>query len=284
MKYSHYFILGMLFILVAQACTERMICPAYQSAFIHDEEVLRKQFSYFNEDSMPKVLEASKDKYLLLEPMTYRQKMRSLETIPMRDIYLVEEDSLEFDDELLLAEQDVRSRDLYDSADLMKDHSLEEVAADSTVADSTYKISIKKEKFNIDQELYLWYLRKYLVYPDVRLQMEESLIEETTTAPDSTAKKKGFFGFFKNLFKKKKKKDEAVEGEEGEEELETSATELEEEEPKKKKGAFSFLKKGDKPPKKKKEKRKKEQEEPGESDLKIQNEEDEDDGEGDDDF
>ncbi len=149
----------MLVILMAQACTERMICPAYQSAFIHDEEILRQRFSYFNEDSTPKILEASKDRYLLLEPMSYRRKLRSLQTIPMKDIYPVEDDSLAFDDELLLAERDAKTGDLYDSADLVKDHSID-TKEDSTAADSVYVISLKKEKFNIDQELYLWYLRK----------------------------------------------------------------------------------------------------------------------------
>ncbi|MEM7110780.1 MAG: hypothetical protein AAF519_21295, partial [Bacteroidota bacterium] len=94
MKYSYLIILGVLCLLMVQACTERMICPAYQSAFIHDEEELRKRFSYFKEDSTPKILEASKNRYLLLEPVSYRRKLRSLQTVPMKDVYPVEEDSL----------------------------------------------------------------------------------------------------------------------------------------------------------------------------------------------
>ncbi|MEM8564987.1 MAG: hypothetical protein AAGF85_00910 [Bacteroidota bacterium] len=271
----------MLCILMVQACTERMICPAYQSAFIHDEEELRKRFSYFNEDSTPKLLEASKNRYLLLEPVSYRRKLRSLQTIPMKDVYPIEEDSLAFDDEFALAERDIGSRDLYDSADLVKDHSIETGAVDSTAADSAYVISIKKEKFNIDQELYLWYLRKYLVYPDVRLQQEDNAEEAAMAAKKE---KKGFFGFFKNLFKKKNKEEE-IEGDGADGDVETSATEVDEGEvQEEKKGLFSFLKKGDKPPKEKKpkvkkeKKKKKKDEPPAEAPPE---EEDEDDGEDD---
>ena len=39
--------------LLFSACTQRMICPAYQSAFIYDKNELRKRFSYFQEDSTP---------------------------------------------------------------------------------------------------------------------------------------------------------------------------------------------------------------------------------------
>lgn len=260
MKYPYHLLLGMLLVLAVQGCTERLICPAYQSAFIHDEEALRKRFSYFNEDSTPKVLEASKNKYLLIEPVSYRRKLRSLQTIPMVDVYYEEEDSLAFDDEFLLAERDVRSRDLYDSADLVKDHSLPESVTDSLSADTTYVISVKKEDFNIDQELYLWYLRKYLVYPDVRIEQQENIDPETLKAAQKKKRKerKGIRGFFQRLFSKKDQEEEATESgelaEANEEELETSATELEEGETEKK-GLFSFLKKGNKPPKQKKEKK-----------------------------
>ena len=54
-----------LFALLASSCTQKMICPAYQSSFIYDKETLRKKFSYFKEDSTPKILTASKTKYLV---------------------------------------------------------------------------------------------------------------------------------------------------------------------------------------------------------------------------
>lgn len=217
---------GIILFFCVQACTERAICPAYQSAFIHDKDVLRKHFSYFGEDSMPKVMEASKDKFLIIEPMSYRKKLRSLETIPMKDIYPEPVDSLQFDDEFYLAE-----RDGYDSTAVISVDTL------ATAADSVYMISLKKEKFNIDQELYLWYLRDYLVYPDVRL-LKQQASEQKDAAAKEEKKKKGFFGFFRNLFKKKEPSDSTVF------DVETSATELKDgDSEKKKKRPFGFLKK-----------------------------------------
>lgn len=211
------------------ACTERAICPAYQSAFIHDKEVLDRHFSYFGEDSMPKVMSASKDRFLIIEPMSYRKKLRSLQTIPMRDVYPQKEDSLEFNDEFYLAE-----REGYDSSAVISVDTLAQASADST-----YVISLKKEDFNIDQELYLWYLRDYLVYPDVRLQQQQNAEMKQQQAKEEK-KKKGLSGFFRNLFKKKDKSDSTVF------DVETSATELEQDKTKEKKRPFGFLKKGKK--------------------------------------
>lgn len=256
---THHLIAGIILFCIVQACTERVICPAYQSAFIHDKEVLDRHFSYFGEDSMPKVMEASKDKFLIIEPMSYRKKLRSLQTIPMQDVYPQEEDSLEFEDDFYLAE-----REGYDSTAVI---SVDTLAA--TAADSVYMISLKKEKFNIDQELYLWYLREYLVYPDVRLMKQEAA--EASGAEAKRKKKKGFFGFFKNLFKKKDKSDSTNF------DVETSATELQGEEPKKKKGPFGFLKKN----KKEKTPKKKEEDEQPSAPPPGQPAEDEDSGEDD---
>lgn len=228
---SHHLLVGITFFFCVQACTERVICPAYQSAFIHDKNVLDRRFSYFGQDSMPKVMEASKDKFLIIEPVAYRKKLRSLQTIPMRDVYPQKEDSLGFDDDFYLAE-----RDVYDSTAV--------ISVDTLAADSVYMISLKKEKFNIDQELYLWYLREHLVYPDVRLQRQEST-EKKKIELKEEKKKKGFFGFFRNLFKKKDRSDSTIF------DVETTATELEGDEEKEKKGIFGFLKKKNKkqPPK-----------------------------------
>ena len=60
------------------ACTQRLICPAYQSSFIYDKETLRQRFSYFKEDSTPKILTASKNKYLIAVPEAYRKTYRKM--------------------------------------------------------------------------------------------------------------------------------------------------------------------------------------------------------------
>jgi len=225
MKNAHYLVVGLLLFLAMQACTERMICPAYQSAFIHDKDALDRHFSYFKEDSTPKVLSASKDRYNIIEPVAYRKKLRSLQSIAMVDVYPQEDDSLAFDDEIEYAERDYG----YDSTAVISEDTV------ATAADSIYMISLKKENFNVDQELYLWYLKDFLVYPDVRPQLEANAEAEAA----EEKKKKGISGFFKRLFGGKKNKSDTTG-------VETSATELDGEEEPKKKGIFGFLKKGKK--------------------------------------
>jgi hypothetical protein len=161
------------------ACTERAICPAYQSAYIYDKTELQKRFSYFTPDSVPKVMTASKNRYHVIEKMPYKQKVRSLNTIPMKPVYPVLVDTLNMtyveDDPLALAE-----RDQLDSA-----------AAARPGFKSTYQY-----KWNVDQYNYVYYFNEILVYPHERAQKEAE--RAGTTATDvGTAKKKGLFSFLK---------------------------------------------------------------------------------------
>jgi len=224
--------------LLLSACTQRLICPAYQSAFIYDREELRKKFSYFQEDSTPKILTASKTKYLIAEPVSYRKKLRSLQTVPMKDVNPVLPDSMKIGEDGDMgedgvvpgAELDLAARSVIDSTYIV------DVPQDTTQAlgDSVYVISKDKEvrmlkyalsdslafdettgkyvpktpkyvvtdiRFNVEQDNYMWYLRKNLVLPDVRLTQAAQKEEKTAQ------KKKEKKGFFKNLFKRKKKDD-----------------------------------------------------------------------------
>src|SRR4051812_36017844 len=108
------FIVLMTVCIALGACTQRLICPAYQSAFIYDKEALRKKFSYFNEDSTPKILTASKTKYLIAQPTSYHKKVRSLQTVEMKQVHPVVPDSLR-DDYVSLAELDSAARTIIDS-------------------------------------------------------------------------------------------------------------------------------------------------------------------------
>src|SRR5690606_16613712 len=80
--------------LVLGACTQRGICPAFQSAYIYDKDELRKKFSYFREDSTPKVLTASKTRYLIAEPTPYHKKVRSMRTVEMKPVFVNVPDSI----------------------------------------------------------------------------------------------------------------------------------------------------------------------------------------------
>lgn len=259
------------------SCTEKLVCPAYQSAYIYDKDALRKKFSYFNEDSTPKILTASKNKYLIAEPTTYKKKTRSLKTIPMKPVQPVVPDSLK--DDGMNAELNVDSveRNVNDSTAVLR--------IDTLGTDSVYMISKDKEVrvlkynpnerkyfvdtigFNTEQNNYMWYLRDILVLPDVKLakQKEEAKKEETQR---DAKKKKGIRGFFNKLFKKKDKsnlvqdstqnvkpeEDYGYDDFEGKPKDSTNVNQPTQRKPEpKKKGIFSFLKKDKKKEPKKKE-------------------------------
>jgi hypothetical protein len=224
--------------LILGACTQRMICPAYQSAFIYDKDELRKRFSYFEDDSTPKVLTASKNKFLIAETPSYRKKIRTMQTVPMKPVNVVLPDSLvegyqEGEDGIVPgAELDLAARSVVDSI------YIEDIERDSLAEeeDSVYMITKDKEirvlkyntpdslkydpatgkylretpkyvvtnvKFNVEQDNYMWYLRDYLVLPDVRIAKMGGGAENS--AGGKTSKKKEKKGFFRNIFKKKKK-------------------------------------------------------------------------------
>jgi hypothetical protein len=220
-------------------CAEKLICPAYQSSFIHDKEALRQKFSYFVNDSTPKVFtaSASKNKYLIAEPESYRKRYRKMQTVELRPVQPVVPDSLIEDG--IQAELDSAARSVIDSIAPPKIDSLGQAKLDSAKAaniDSTYVITKDREVrilrynfpdslhydsatgryrkeipkyfidevgYNAEQELYMWYFRKQLILPDVRLS---KLAEGDKAKEAAKEKKKG--GFFKKLmfWKKDKKK------------------------------------------------------------------------------
>jgi len=224
--------------LTLAACTQRMICPAYQSAFIYDKDELRKKFSYFADDSTPKILTASKSKYLIAEAMPYRKKIQRMQTVPMKKVFVHVPDSISGvgSDTVITAELDAAARSVLDTimvVDLPKkdtaqadEDSVYVISKDREVRILRYNSSdsldydslnqryikqtpeyfVEEVGFNTEQDNYMWYLRHNLVLPDVRL----SKIQAANGGPSGSSaakkkEKKGFFGFFKNIFKKKKK-------------------------------------------------------------------------------
>lgn len=193
------FIFG--FLILLSACTERMICPAYQSAFIHDKNALMAHFSYFNPDSTPKVREVDKSRFLIVKEVPYEKRVREMQTIVMQDVYPQLIDSAEFEDDLMLAERDV----------------IDSTAIEAQNEDKIHPGLIGP--FNTEQELYMWYLRDILLLPDARAEMkeeEEKKQEESKRsrkerkqeepAQEEQKEKKGPFSIFN-----KKDKDEKTE-------------------------------------------------------------------------
>lgn len=191
-----------LIILLGTACTQRLTCPAFQSAYIYDKEALRKKFSYFKEDSTPKVLSASKTKYLIIVPESYRKKVRSLNTVEMSPVYPQIPDSLKVEEGvgLLLAE-----------TDMVDSLSSPQAQRGIDRADSAYAITKTKEKYNVDQDNYMWYFRDLLVLPDVRAAVENKNINKRKAEKEKVelerSKNKKEKRGFKNLFKRKQKPD-----------------------------------------------------------------------------
>jgi len=211
-----------------------MICPAYQSAFIHDKDELRKKFSYFQQDSTPKILTASKNRYLVAEPMSYRARLRQMQTVAMAPVPVVVPDSIANPE--VVSEEELRraAQSVIDSLyvpDVNRDS-----AATPPPVDSTYVISKDREVrvlkynmpdsliydeaagkyvpqapkyyvdevgFNMEQDSYMWYLRKDIVLPDVRLAQRQQAGRDRAEQQE----RKGLKGFFKNLFKKKQKQE-----------------------------------------------------------------------------
>src|SRR6267154_3898976 len=177
--------------------TQRMICPAYQSAFIFDKSAEKKAFVLYNEDknqpqeilasnsktlnlpardsswdnsavvqapSLPPERRVKKDRYLLLPQKTYRKALKALQTIPMKPVYpKKEDDSLNIKKELDSAARSIT--DTITAAMVAKPKEKK--------VDIVYMITTEKEKFNVDQDNYMWYFRDILVLPDVKLAMDE---------------------------------------------------------------------------------------------------------------
>jgi hypothetical protein len=218
-------------------CAEKLICPAYQSSFIHDKEALRQKFSYFVNDSTPKVFtaSASKSKYLIAVPESYKKRYRKMQTVELRPIQPVvpdsltengmpaEVDSLGTSTDSLTVKLDSASQARLDSAKAASVDSTYVITRDKEVRilkynfpDSLHYDSVakvwRKEKptyyvdevgYNAEQELYMWYFRKQLILPDARIAKQA----EGKKPNDAQAgKKKG--GFLRKLmfWKKDKKK------------------------------------------------------------------------------
>jgi hypothetical protein len=226
------YLLFAVIIIALGSCADKMICPAYQSSFIYDKEVLRKKFSYFENDSVPKVLTASKTKYLIAVPESYRKRYRKMQTVEMKPIYTVLEDSAEGKGFTVL-DDSIYDKHLYGPRDTTA------VKVDSTkneVKDTVYVISKDKEVrilkynfpdslkydsitglyvrekppryyvdevgYNTEQENYMWYFRKELILPDVRLSKVKE--KESKEKKTEVVKKKSFFQ--KLMFWKRDKK------------------------------------------------------------------------------
>ena len=74
------------------SCGPKMICPAYQSAFLLSDEVQDEYFSYFAKDSLPKEFTKSKrDASGISQGPTVKTYNKRHYNFPMQHVYQVEE-------------------------------------------------------------------------------------------------------------------------------------------------------------------------------------------------
>ncbi len=149
------FLFGVVLIFFSGCVTQRKICPAYQSAFIFDQAALRKKFSYFENDSTPKVYTASRTSNLIIPEESYRKKLRSLQTIEMKPVYTVLPDTSKGkgkkDGDFYKAPENIDSllrtqtRDVVAPVEEAKPKADSIVRKDSVEVDSSYQISKDKE-------------------------------------------------------------------------------------------------------------------------------------------
>lgn len=170
-------------IFLAGCGSGKVICPAYQSSFIHDQASLKAKFSYFEADSTPKIFRGgSKNRYLVAVPESYRKKYRRLQTVEMKTIYPVLPDSLPYDSLDISIESGVAGLDSLGN----------DIGDESGLVQKTqeFRITKTKEKYNNDQDYYMWFFRKSLLLPDIRYNLEKRVAAKTIDEKRVTAASK----------------------------------------------------------------------------------------------
>lgn len=219
-------------LLMLGSCTQKLVCPAYQSAFIFDKPSEKEKFVYYNDHptsprevlassdnkiilpardslwkksdamkgpALPHVRRVKKDRYLLLPEKSYKKALKALRTVEMKPVYPKKvEDSTAIKDAL-----DSAARSITDTLTAQAPNQQKQTE------DSVYAITKTKERYNADQDIYMWYLRDILVLPDVRAAMQDNEQQQKASTKEKKTKK-GVGGFFQNLFKKKKNKSDSA--------------------------------------------------------------------------
>lgn len=121
-----------------------MICPAYQSAFIYNDSIRDRLFAYFDEDSLPAIVPfSSKNKYGIIEKVSERKRLNSLQIVRMEKIFPGEDPTR---DSLLLA--------------------LGETQGENLNVDSLVNAHLEAQyHYNVEQETYMQLFGEYLYRP-----------------------------------------------------------------------------------------------------------------------
>lgn len=167
------------------SCQQKVVCPAFQSAFIFQDDVRTKRFSMFGEDTLPKAYTPYKKlKYGIKEPESYKSTVKSMATVDMKLVFPKKGEV----DSLVYAELNFVRND-----SMFADYAEAEV-------DIFYRTM---RKGNLDQMFYNG------LYGDQLKKPEESLNSEKEADEDAVLKEvKKWWDFLKP--KKDEKKEEKV--------------------------------------------------------------------------
>ena len=194
--------------LLFQACTDKVICPAFQSTYILDDSIRLAYYSPFEGDSIPKEQpRVRKDRYGIGKKDWLLVKNYRLKTAPMENVLAPpKEDSVAIEEGEFVA------------GDFMEGDSLGiigevPVALQEEEKKQKYKFKYDPaDDFNVDQEYYNKYFGELFIddSPDPDPELEEGIGEDLSESDTTSTKKK--FGL--GMFKKKKDKDADLSNEE----------------------------------------------------------------------
>lgn len=142
------------------ACQSKMICPAFQSAFIYNDSTRNSLFAYFSHDSLP-IIEpySSKNKYGIVEKTSKKKRNSQLRIVAMERIYPPKDT---YRDSLLLAMDNAPDGETMDIDSLMSIRS---------------KV---RNRYNVEQETYMRLFGQYLYFPEPPDPNEEDPAEATS--------------------------------------------------------------------------------------------------------
>jgi len=174
-----------------------MICPAFQSTYILEEEASNQLFSLFGEDSLPKSkILIKKNRYGMIVKVRYKKRLDDMRTVRMKTIHPPEQlDTLIYDED-----------------------SFANLEMDSLGLEASEKGNMRNVRYNYDQQNYMRYIgddiakayeRKHAETTRAKKEKEEKESLEPTK-PDRKKRKE-------EKQKKKKERNEPPKVEEEEE-------------------------------------------------------------------
>ncbi|MFA0964764.1 hypothetical protein AB9P05_23350 [Roseivirga sp. BDSF3-8] len=178
------------------SCKDKVICPAYQSVYLHDPQAQERLFYPFDKDTLPVdySVNVEKTRYGIMELEPYKKKVRSLQTVEMEYVYPAP-DSAE--------------------TEILAYHELDSAQRDSIEAGIMARKYADVFRYNRDMKVYMQRIGQYQMAPPEEEQEENELDEfadELRDEPMDEESNEKKPGFFKRLFggNKKKKEEEVI--------------------------------------------------------------------------